>query len=136
MFPVASATAEGKATPPAAPDPCTEHIAYQVDAAGYFNAGVGTNAQCEPQAGSWDLTYRWPYGPGTSFTTVKSESGTYVLGQDVPDFYAAFANFQDPEHIGAGLLKVPGEIVPNRVVFGTWPNLSGNVWWRHDAGTR
>jgi hypothetical protein len=228
VFPVASATAEGKETPPAAPDPCTQHVAYQVDAAGFFNAGVGTNDQCEPQAGSWDLMYRWPYGPGTSFTTVKSGSGTYVLGQDVapvrsvdaapgspdtvsereyllpsglrvtqrleigegftpnrldmvkasytianptgeaqpaelrvmldtelnyndgapfqipgvgpvtterefsgadvPDFYAAFANFQDPEHIGAGLLKVPGEIVPSRVVFGTWPNLSRNVW--------
>lgn len=228
VFPVASATAEGKETPPAAPDPCTDFMAYQVDAAGYFNAGVGTNAACEPQPGAWDLMYRWPYGPGTSFTTVKSGSNTYVLGQDVtpirstdpvagssdtfsereyllpsglrvtqklsidagftpnrldtlkmsytianptgepvpaelrimldtelnnndgapfqvpgagpvttereftgpevPDYFAAFADFQDLEHIGAGLLKVPGEIAPNRVVFGTWPNLRGNAW--------
>lgn len=224
----ASAGTDAKGTPPPAPDPCTEHIAYQVDAPGFFNAGAGTDGACVPQAGAWDLMYRWPSGPGTSYTTVKTESGIYVLGQDVtpiravdaqpgspdttsereyllptglrvtqkleitdgftpgrsdtlkvsyqidnptgtaqaaelrvmldtelnyndgapfqipgvgavtterdfvgadvPDYYAAFADFQDPVHIAAGILKTPGEIVPSRVVFGTWPNLSQNAW--------
>lgn len=225
---VAPAGAEGKETIPGAPDPCTEHIAYQVDEAGFFNAGVGTDGQCQPQSGAWDLLYRWPSGPGTSYTTVKTETGTYVLGRDVhpnravdaapggadtlsereyllpsglrviqrleiddgftpnrpdslkityeienptsdpqpaelrvmldtelnyndgapfqipghgavtaersfsgadvPDFYVAFADFQDPVHIGAGVLRTPGEIAPARVVFGTWPNLYDNEW--------
>ncbi|WP_404387793.1 NEW3 domain-containing protein [Humibacillus xanthopallidus] len=228
ILPVAAAGADDKGSAPAAPDPCTEHIAYQVDAAGFFNAGVGTDGMCTPQPGAWDLTYRWPNGPGTGYTTVKTESGVYVLGQDlspvravdaapgssdttslrdyvlpsglrltqqleiidgftagrkdtvkvsytfdnptgeaqqaelrvmldtelnyndgapfqlpgvgavttereftgadVPDYFAAFADFQDPVHIAAGILKTPGEITPNRVVFGTWPNLSTNRW--------
>jgi hypothetical protein len=228
LLPVAAAGADDKGSAPPAPDPCTEHIAYQVDAAGFFNAGVGTDATCTPQPGAWDLTYRWPNGPGTGYTTVKTESGVYVLGQDlspvravdaapgstdttslrdyllpsglrltqrleiidgftsgrkdtvkvsytfdnptgeaqqaelrvmldtelnyndgapfqlpgvgavttereftgadVPDYFAAFADFQDPVHIAAGILKTPGEITPNRVVFGTWPNLSANRW--------
>ena len=217
-----------KPVEPPAPDPCTNHLAYQVDESGFFNIGAGTNDVCEPQDGAWDLMYRWPSGPGTSYTSVRTADGVFVLGRDVqpdygtdnppgdtdtsssrtytlpgdiqvtqhleivegltpgrldavrisytvenlsgapaqadvrvmldteldyndgaafqvprvgavttelelegdqvPDYFAAFKDFEDPVHVAAGILRSPGDQTPERVVFADWSRIYNSTW--------
>lgn len=62
-------------------DPYNDRIAVQVAGNGRFNMGAFPDpATGSSQAGSWDLMYRWPSGPGTSFTTIRVDGADYAFG--------------------------------------------------------
>lgn len=62
-------------------DPFNERLAIQVGANGRFNIGAFPDpATGAPMAGSFDLTYRWPSNPNTSYTTFRIDGADYVYG--------------------------------------------------------
>ena len=60
--------------------PHNDKLAVQVGSDGTFNIGAAPSADGTATTGSWDLSYRWPYSPGTSFTTVRVDGADHVFG--------------------------------------------------------
>lgn len=65
-------------------DPYTARLAVKVAADGRFNIGAFPNPQTgEAVSGvSWDLMYRWPDIPNTSFSTIRMDGVDYIYGED------------------------------------------------------
>lgn len=62
-------------------DPFNSRLAFNVGSDGRFNMGAFPNpATGGSTAGSWDLMYRWPSEPWSSFTTVRIDGSDYVYG--------------------------------------------------------
>ena len=58
-----------------------DFLSVQVDSGGRFNMGARPDpATGGSQAGSFNLMYRWPSSPGTSFTTVRVDGADHVYG--------------------------------------------------------
>lgn len=55
-------------------------LAIQVGADGRFNIGALPNAQGSGGASSWDLMFRWPDFPWSSFSTLQIDGANYVFG--------------------------------------------------------
>lgn len=62
---------------------CSSIISVQVDQLGLFNMGSGTDEACQPVDGAWDLMYRWPSSPWSSYTTARVDGVDHRLGIDV-----------------------------------------------------
>ncbi len=62
-------------------DPFNERLSIQVGADGRFNIGVFPDPLSgDATDGSWDLMYRWPFGPGTSFSTIRIDGIDFRIG--------------------------------------------------------
>ncbi len=62
---------------------CSEELSLLVDENGQYNMGVGTDAECVPTGDYWDLMYRWPSGPWSSYTTLRLDGADFRLGLDI-----------------------------------------------------
>jgi uncharacterized repeat protein (TIGR01451 family) len=89
----------GKEAPPeavTAADPFNSRLAIQVGTDGRFNIGAFPNpATGGSQAGSWNLTYRWPGSPWSSFTTFR------IDGADNNVYGVSGTRIQPPTDIDA-----------------------------------
>jgi hypothetical protein len=64
-----------------AADPCNSRLAVQVGSDGRFNIGAFPDeTTCGATVGSWDIMYRWPYSPWSSFSTVRVDGSDNVYG--------------------------------------------------------
>jgi len=83
---VAAATAKPHATGPSDAgtiDPFNASISAQVATDGRFNVGAFPDPSTGGStAASYSLTYAWPSGPGTSFTTIRIDGVDSVYGTD------------------------------------------------------
>jgi len=62
-------------------DPFNDRLSIQVAANGRFNMGAFPDPSTgAATASSWDLMFRWPNTPGTSFTTVRTDGSDTVYG--------------------------------------------------------
>lgn len=62
-----------------------DFIAAQVSSAGQFNFGAfPAGGAATSDSNSFNLSYSWPSGPGTSFTTIRVDGVDYILGRDLP----------------------------------------------------
>ncbi len=70
------------AAPPVAP--FNARIAINVGADGRFNFGALPDSQTGGAivGSSWDLSYRWPTSPWTSFTTFRIDNTDYIYGSN------------------------------------------------------
>ncbi len=63
---------------------CTPRVALLVTSSARFNLGADPDASTCGSNGltaqSWDLMYRWPNSPATSFATVQIDGGDWVYG--------------------------------------------------------
>jgi uncharacterized repeat protein (TIGR01451 family) len=60
--------------------PANPRLAVQVGSDGRFNMGAFPDASGGQTTTSFDLMFRWPSAPGTSFTTLRIDSADYVYG--------------------------------------------------------
>ncbi len=62
-------------------DPYNDRLAIQVGPDGRFNMGAFPDPTTGGATGSsWDLMYRWPEAPRTSFTTLRTDGSDSVFG--------------------------------------------------------
>lgn len=68
------------ASPAQAVGPHNEFLAVQVGDDCLFNIGAAPAADGSATTGSWDISYRWPSSPWSSYTTVRVDGADYVYG--------------------------------------------------------
>lgn len=62
-------------------DPCNARLAVQVASNARFNIGAYPEPlSCGATSGSWDIMYRWPNSPRTSFTTIRVDGVDNIYG--------------------------------------------------------
>jgi hypothetical protein len=69
------------APPPAeATGPHNQYLAVNVGADALFNIGAYPDAAGGSTTGSWDLSFRWPQSPWSSYTTIRVDGSNYRYG--------------------------------------------------------
>jgi hypothetical protein len=69
------------ASPAAAVGPHNDTLAVQVGGNCLFNIGAAPAPDGSAVSGtSWDISYRWPSSPWTSYTTVRVDGADYIYG--------------------------------------------------------